>query len=313
MAIIDKIKAKAKSDVKHIVLPEGEEIRNVQAAVMIRDQGLAKLTLLGNPDKVTVELKVKLLGYLMEEKRTLSVKTKDVEGYEPAAVTIENVVFADNEYEKNIKVQVARPEVEGQTYAVCIYLDGSGDIGTGIEGKNEIYLYVTESYSKPDVWYSHIDTYLGAWSREKHIFLAEHTGDNDFVSTLYSEKTASHDFDAILALNVSAVNALLADEPAEEILVDLPIIKESDYPAYTEPYFWKEYEQYLGPFRAGKFCRFAMMLGGTDTKDVAALFATGDAKSKMEEENVNFHKDDVIWMLNEYYRNALSGINHVYF
>ncbi len=52
MAIIDKIKAKAKADIKHIVLPEGEEIRNVQAALMIRDQGLAKLTLLGNPDKV---------------------------------------------------------------------------------------------------------------------------------------------------------------------------------------------------------------------------------------------------------------------
>ena len=52
MAIIDKIKAKAKADVKHIVLPEGEEIRNVQAAVMIRDQGLAKLTLLGDPAKV---------------------------------------------------------------------------------------------------------------------------------------------------------------------------------------------------------------------------------------------------------------------
>ena len=52
MAIIDKIKAKAKADLKHIVLPEGEEIRNVQAAVMIRDQGLAKLTLLGNPAKV---------------------------------------------------------------------------------------------------------------------------------------------------------------------------------------------------------------------------------------------------------------------
>ena len=52
MAIIDKIKAKAKSDLKRIVLPEGEEVRNVQAAVMIRDQGLAKLTLLGNPAKV---------------------------------------------------------------------------------------------------------------------------------------------------------------------------------------------------------------------------------------------------------------------
>ena len=52
MAIIDKIKAKAKADLKRIVLPEGEEIRNVQAAVMIRDQGLAKLTLLGDPAKV---------------------------------------------------------------------------------------------------------------------------------------------------------------------------------------------------------------------------------------------------------------------
>lgn len=31
MAIIDKIKAKAKADVKHIVLPEGEETRNAQA------------------------------------------------------------------------------------------------------------------------------------------------------------------------------------------------------------------------------------------------------------------------------------------
>ena len=52
MAIIDKIKAKAKSDVKHIVLPEGEETRNAQAAAIIAKEGLAKLTLLGNPEKV---------------------------------------------------------------------------------------------------------------------------------------------------------------------------------------------------------------------------------------------------------------------
>lgn len=52
MAIIDKIKAKAKADVKHIVLPEGEETRNAQAAAIIAREGLAKLTLLGNPEKV---------------------------------------------------------------------------------------------------------------------------------------------------------------------------------------------------------------------------------------------------------------------
>ena len=43
MAIIDKIKAKAQSDVKHIVLPEGDEPRTVAAAVKIQEQGLAKL------------------------------------------------------------------------------------------------------------------------------------------------------------------------------------------------------------------------------------------------------------------------------
>ncbi|MBQ3223410.1 MAG: phosphate acetyltransferase [Clostridia bacterium] len=52
MAIIDVIKAKAKSNVKHIVLPEGEETRNIQAAAKIAAEGLAKLTLLGDPAKV---------------------------------------------------------------------------------------------------------------------------------------------------------------------------------------------------------------------------------------------------------------------
>ena len=51
MALIDKIKAKAKSNVKHIVLPEGEEARNVQAAIVLNREGLAKITLLGNPEK----------------------------------------------------------------------------------------------------------------------------------------------------------------------------------------------------------------------------------------------------------------------
>ena len=52
MAIIDVIKAKAQSNVKHIVLPEGEETRNIQAAAKIAAEGLAKLTLLGDPAKV---------------------------------------------------------------------------------------------------------------------------------------------------------------------------------------------------------------------------------------------------------------------
>ena len=52
MAIIDKIKAKAMADVKTIVLPEGEEERNVQAASKISKAGLAKIIMLGDPEKV---------------------------------------------------------------------------------------------------------------------------------------------------------------------------------------------------------------------------------------------------------------------
>ena len=39
MSIIDTIKAKAKADVKHIVLPEGSEERTVQAARLINRSG----------------------------------------------------------------------------------------------------------------------------------------------------------------------------------------------------------------------------------------------------------------------------------
>ena len=52
MSLIDKIKLKAKQDVKHILLPEGTEERTVQAAGIIRDEGIAKVTLFGKPDEV---------------------------------------------------------------------------------------------------------------------------------------------------------------------------------------------------------------------------------------------------------------------
>lgn len=263
--------------------------------------------IVGNPDVVTVRLKVKLLGYVMEESRTLSVKTKEIEGYEPADITIGDVTFANKEYEKEIEVQVKRPAVEDVIYGTCIYLDGSGDIGVGIEGQNEINLYVTESYEKPTVWYSHVETYLGEWSKEKHMFLANHTDNDNFYSSLYDADSEMHNFDMILALNVSAVNALLANEPQEPIVAALPILKETDYPDYTEPYFWKEYEEYLGMFRANKFCRFTAMMGGSDTKEIAALYASDAAQQKMKEEAANLHKTDVFDMLNEYYGYALMG------
>ena len=51
MALIDKIKAQAKADVRHIVLPEGEEKRNIAAAQKIVEAGIAKITMLGRSRK----------------------------------------------------------------------------------------------------------------------------------------------------------------------------------------------------------------------------------------------------------------------
>lgn len=264
--------------------------------------------IVGQPDTVNVTLRVKLLGYLQSEGRTLAVKTKPVEGYKLANISIDEVVFANNEYEKDIEIKVVRPEMEDSIYAVCIYLDGSGDIGAGINGKESVNLYVTESYGMPSVWYSHMDTYLGGWTKEKHIFLAEHTGDNHFYDKLFDSESGQHLFNAIISLNVSVVNALLVNEPVAPIVVDLPILKESDYPAYTKPYFWDSHEEYLGLFRAAKFCRFTTMLGGSNTRDVAALYVSEEGKLEMEEQAENFHKSDVLEMLNEYYSYAEQGI-----
>ena len=264
--------------------------------------------IVGEPDTVTLTLKVKLLGYVEDEARTLAIKTREVEGYELAEVDIEEVVFANKEYEREFEVKVKRPEVEDVLYAVCIYLDGSGDIGTAISGKDAVNLYVKESYDMPYVWYSHMDTYLGEWSKKKHVFLAKHTGDNHFYARLYDDDLGMHVFDSIVSLNVSAVNALLAEAPVETLLVDLPILKETDYPAYTKPYFWDEYKDLLGIYRANKFCRFTTMLGGSNTRDIVALYASEEGRLKMEEEAEGFHKSDVLEMLNEYYRYAEQGI-----
>ncbi|NLI20864.1 MAG: phosphate acetyltransferase [Clostridiales bacterium] len=57
MSVIDKIKAKARLDVKRIVLAEGSEPRTVQAARQIVDQGLANVTLLGNREEIATVAK----------------------------------------------------------------------------------------------------------------------------------------------------------------------------------------------------------------------------------------------------------------
>ncbi len=50
--LIEKIRTKAASDVKRIVLPEGDEKRTVEAASILKKEGLAEPVLIGDPAKV---------------------------------------------------------------------------------------------------------------------------------------------------------------------------------------------------------------------------------------------------------------------
>ena len=52
MSVLESIKEKAKADVKHILLPEGGEERTVQAARIITDEKIAKVTLLGDEEEI---------------------------------------------------------------------------------------------------------------------------------------------------------------------------------------------------------------------------------------------------------------------
>ena len=73
MSVIDKIRAKAAADVKHVVLAEGSEPRTVQAAEKIVKLGLAKITLVGAKAEIeakAAELGVDLTGVMIADPAT---------------------------------------------------------------------------------------------------------------------------------------------------------------------------------------------------------------------------------------------------
>ena len=57
MSIMEKITEKARKSMKHIVLAEGIEERNINAASLATQRGIAKITLIGNPDEVKAAAK----------------------------------------------------------------------------------------------------------------------------------------------------------------------------------------------------------------------------------------------------------------
>lgn len=267
----------------------------------------------GMPEEVAVPVKIKLLGYLSDEVRSVSIKTKSIEDYELAEVAIPEVVFAGNEYEKEIEVMVKRPGVENTTTAVCLYLDGSGDLGTGIKGKEEFIIYVTESYEKPELWSGTIfeNDYLGQWSKEKHIYLTNLTGDNDFLTKLYSKITEDYkvvDYEALTRLNALAFNDMFKEETGEPVTISFPIIvSDYDKPEYNEPYFWNKYSEHKCHFNNERFLKMNKLGGKLNTTSIESFYATEKDTKKLRDGKRSFHVEDVIAMLEKYREYAAAG------
>lgn len=79
MSIVEKIKAKAKSDMKKIVLPEGTEPRTVKASELIVKERIAEVFLIGDSNevsKVAKENNVNLSGVTVIDPKT-SPKTQE--------------------------------------------------------------------------------------------------------------------------------------------------------------------------------------------------------------------------------------------
>ena len=261
--------------------------------------------IVGNPQSIPVTLNIKLLGYLSENPRSLSIKTKEVEGYALADIVLPKVTFGNKEYQKDIEIVVNRPEVEDSVFAVCIYLDGEGDLGSGIAGKDEFTIYVKEVHEKPNIWSGQVQTILGNWDRDKHKFLANLMNDDYYYNALYNTELSQHKYSEIISLNELTINTLLAEEPTEPIIVNFPILKADEYANYNKPYFWDNYKEYLGLYNSGKFCRFTHSINAANTVDIISAYE--NASEQMAEKKDTYHKEDVLTMLNEYYNYPKLG------
>lgn len=209
---------------------------------------------LQNPTELPVDLRLKLLGYISDQNRKVVLKSKAVEGFPLAHVSIPDIVFKADSFKQKIKVNVQRPADRNQVYAVCIYIDVEdpmAQIGKGIEGFGEFNLYVKESYTKPQSWDWGVGIYLGTWTAEKHVFMIHVTRDNGYAE--------SNDWDKFAKYNVKAVDSLRVyqqQNPDKAVPVDIPFTTQAKY---DKPFYWTSlHDKYLGDYSSKTFADFAV-------------------------------------------------------
>ena len=119
MSVIDNIKAKARSQKKHILLPEGTEERTVQAAERIIKEGVADISLMGNEDEiraVAAKFNVDLTGVGIVD----PVKSPDFDAY------VER--FYEMRKAKGVDMEKANKMMHDPLFFACMMIkDGKAD------------------------------------------------------------------------------------------------------------------------------------------------------------------------------------------
>lgn len=102
---IDGLKAKAKSNMKTIVLAEGEDLRTIKAAAIVKAEGYAKNILLGNPEKIN---------------KMAADESLDISGIEIINPELGNEefaeLFAELRKKKGVTIEQARETVKDPLY-----------------------------------------------------------------------------------------------------------------------------------------------------------------------------------------------------
>lgn len=119
MSLMDVIKAKAKADRKHVLLPEGAEERTVQAAAIIKKVGIADVTLFGRRDEI--EAVAKKFNVCLDGIDTIDPETDaDFERYADW--------FFEMRKEKGVTREKAVETMKNPLfYAAMMIKDGKGD------------------------------------------------------------------------------------------------------------------------------------------------------------------------------------------
>lgn len=104
-SFIETLKAKAKADVKTIVLAEGEDLRTIKAAAIVKAEGYSKTVLLGNVEKIKT--------MALEE----GLDIDGIEVIDPAEGNEEFAeLFAELRKSKGVTIEQARETVKDPLY-----------------------------------------------------------------------------------------------------------------------------------------------------------------------------------------------------